>query len=153
MKKKNDGNIGIVFLVALTMVVIATAIITLDYEQEAEPTIDISSSLTPNPISETEKATLTLSVENLDLSTHQIKFEFEINSFLTIHAGASESLNDNSYTFTLDASDPHEDRIFTVSGSVGEKTTSSNYVISVNVYVDGIQVPEEKQEIEITVQA
>jgi hypothetical protein len=103
----------------------------------AKPPIEVNLSLSPTTIKENEAAKLTVLLKNLDLKTHNIRFVFDTTPRISIYAGAEKLLADNAYSFTLEATDPSEEKVFTVKGSLEEKTSRAEYPIDLKVYVDG----------------
>lgn len=142
----NKGTLLLAMLALAFVVIIATPSI---FKPKAP--IEVAVSLNPTSIKENETSKLTLSVKNTDLKTHTIRFVFDTNPLIAIYAGSEQLLHNNAYSFAIEASDPSEERVFTVAGSLDEKVSSSDYPIAVHVYVDGNALSEAWNDVVLTI--
>lgn len=126
-----------IITVIIILVVVFFIALVLPPMLAPSPPISVKSSLDPSTIRENERAKLTLSFENSDLKTHDIKLVFDTSPRILIYAGTEQLLQDKTYSFTLEAVDPSEERVFTVTGSLEEKVSSCEYPINLKIYVDG----------------
>lgn len=121
-----------------------------------KPPIEISKlSIEPSPVKEGEKSILIVSVKNLDLKTHEIKFIFDVGPRVLMYAGAEQLLpKSNSfyvYTFTLEAADPAEERVFAVTTTLEEGISSADYTLSLMVFIDGEELRKTWDDLALTV--
>lgn len=131
-------NSGIAPLIAVILVVALIFVSVYAFRHfSPKPPIEVVYSLEPSTIKEKERAHLILTLNNVDLSTHEIGIVFDISHRISVHEGSERLLQENMYSFVLEAADPSEQRVFTVSGSLEEGTLSSQYPISFRVFVDG----------------
>ena len=150
MKRKNSGVsplIGVIILIAL-----AAIIIVMLQPFSPKPSIEVAWSLEPPTVKENERSRLTLSFTNIDLKTYEIKVFFDTSPRLSIYEGNEHLLQQNTYAFTLEASDPSEQRVFTLSGTLEAGTLSSQYSIPFSVYIDGKELPKNWDEPILTIQ-
>ena len=138
---------GIILLVAATIILISAS----QYFQPKQP-IEVVWSLDPSTIKENERSKLTLTFNNLDLKTHEIQVFFGTSPRISIYEGNEHLLQQNTYTFTLEASDPSEQRVFTLRGTLEAGTLSSQYLIPYSVCVDGKELPKNWDEPVLTIQ-
>lgn len=132
------GNSGISSLkVIFFLVAIAIITISIHYVPKPKPSIEVRCSLDPKTIKESERSELTLTLNNLDLRTHEIKILFDTSHRVSIYEGNEHPLQENAYTFVLEAADPSEQRVFSISGNLEAGTLSSQYPILFGIYVDG----------------
>ena len=135
MRPRNSGIaplIAIIFVVALILVSVYVV-----RHFSPKPPIEVAYSLEPSTIKENERSQLILTFNNIDLKTHEIGIVFAISHRISVYEGSERLLQENTYSFVLEATDPSEQRVFTVSGSLEEGTLSSQYPISFRVFVDG----------------
>jgi hypothetical protein len=116
-----------------------------------KPPIEVHPSLNPSTIKEEESAQLTLSLKNLDLKTHQIKIVFDVNPRIVVYAGTEVLLQDHTFSLTLDASKPSEERVFTMTDLLETKISSSNCPINLKVYVDENELSKTWDDITLTI--
>ena len=149
MTKKNSG-VAQVILVVILAVIIVVAIL-LSIPKGPKPPIEVRCSLASSTINENEFSVLTVSIKNLDLKTHKITLVFDASSRISIYAGTERLLQQNMYTLTLDATDPSQQKVFTVSGSLDQKVSSAQYPLVLKVYVDGNELKKNWDDLLLTV--
>lgn len=147
MNRLATSKIGFVVVIAIILITM-TALSPLS---KPRPPVGVLISLDPTIIRENETSKLTLSVENSDLKTHIITSFFDTSPRISIYAGNEQRLHDNTYSFTIEASDPSEERVFTVTGSLDEKVSSSDYPIALHVYVDGNALSKAWDDVVLTI--
>jgi len=143
-------------MVALALVIVISIAILFRPSSQQLP-IEISDfSIKPSSVKEGNKATITVNVKNVDLKTHQIKFLFNVSPRVSMYAGAEQLLpKDNSfyvYNFTLEAADPTEKRLFTVTATLEEGTSRVDYPLSLTVSFDGEELKKTWDDLTLTVE-
>jgi hypothetical protein len=116
-----------------------------------KPSVEVHLSLNPSTIRENEIAQLTVSLKNLDLKTHQLKLAFDINPRILVYAGTEQLLQDDTFLLTLEASQPSDERIFTMTGVLEAKSSSCDYPISLKVYENGNELSKTWNDITLTI--
>ena len=150
IEKSGIGRIKILAFLVFTITIIV--IVILFYENPSNPksSVTLTASLKPSTVKVGENSRLTLEFENQDLESHQISCIFEFNPKVIIYSG-NNPLIDNKYSFILEASDPTEERIFSLNALLEEWVASSEYTIHVRLYVDGEEIVEESQKLTLSV--
>ena len=149
MRRRNSG-LGQIILIVIFAAIIFVLVISF-VPKGPKPPVDIECSLDPLTITQNERSLLTISIENLDLKTHEIKFVFDASSRISIYAGTERLLEQNTYAFTLDATNPSERKAFTMSGSLDQKVSSAQYPILLKVYVNGNELAKNWDDLLLTV--
>lgn len=152
-------NSGIKIIMLIIIIFIAILLVYWAYHGFFVPKspIEISNfSIKPSFIKEGKRASITVGVRNLDMKTHEIKLIFKVSPRVLIFKGAEQPLpKENSfytYTFTLDAADPEEERIFTVTATLEEGISRADYPLSLSVLVDGKELRKTWKDLSLTVQ-
>jgi len=135
MRPRNSGIAPLVAIILIIALIGATIYIAQLFSPK--PPIEVAYSLEPSTIKEGERSQLTLTFNNIALRTHEIEIVFDISHRISIYEGSERLLRENTYSFVLEATDPSEQRVFTVSGSLEAGTLSSQYPIAFRVFVDG----------------
>jgi hypothetical protein len=112
----------------------------------------MTASLKPTTVKEGEPATLSMQFENKDLNSNNIRVVIDTISRVRTYSGTN-ILSNNEYSFTIEAGDPEETRMLTVKGYLEEGISLAEYDINLRLYVDGNEVPQESQKIELTVKS
>jgi len=150
LRSENSGylrSIGIIVMAAAAIIILSTVRF-----YQPKPPIEIEGVLDPLTIKVNERSTLTLTVKNLNLETHEIKVIFDTSRHISIFEGNQHLLEHNTYTFILEAADPSEQRVFTLSGTLEVGTLSSQYLIAFNVYVGGDKLQKNWDDPILTIQ-
>ncbi len=88
-----------------------------------------------------ENATITVTVENVEMKEYIVEYRFNASGRLSIYEGAERLLPrigaQYVFNYTLDASIPSETRVFVVVGNLEEGISSATYPISLAIYFDG----------------
>lgn len=137
MKNAKSGLASVV--VAIILLAVLAGILAYVFSQfgEQKPLVEVVSSLEPSTVKEGERAMLVLNFKNVDLKTHEITVTFSVGPHISIYEGNELPLQQNRYSFVLEASNPSEQRAFGVSGTLETGTLSAEYLIAFNVSVDG----------------
>jgi len=135
LRNKNSGFAFLIGILAIAALVII-AILILQFARP-KPMVEVMYAIDPSTIKENERSKLTVTFKNVDLKTHEIAVAFEISPRISVYGGNEYLLQDNTYTFRLEATDSDERRVFTISGNLETGTISSQYLIHFSVYVDG----------------
>ncbi len=151
MKREKSGITWILLLAFLVIIILAIVIIVL-YEPPSnqKSPVTLEASLEPSTIKVGENSKLTLEFKNQDLESHQISCKFKTNQKVIIYSG-NDPLVENEYSFMFEASDPTEDRVLIVNALLEDYVISSKYTISLNLYIDGNEIPEEAQILTLSV--
>ncbi len=145
------GYAGVIGIVILLIVMVFLARFAIP-----KPPIKIKNySLNPTSIRSGKHAVISLIIKNVDLQTHEVSLYFEVNPRVTIYAGAEQLLPKSdskySYTFTLNAENPSEDRVFTVTGTLEQGISRVEYPIKLEVIVDGKRIDKNWNDITLIV--
>jgi len=124
--------------VVLVVVVILAAVGLWSGKQPSGP---VQFSMDRSVIKEGENATITVTVENVEMKEYVVEYRFNASDKLSIYEGAERRLprigSQYVFNFTLDASIPSETRVFVVVGDLEEAISSATYPISLAIYLDG----------------
>ncbi len=150
--KGNKSGIALIFILVLMAVATAVFLLIIFSDQPTNPDsiVTVTASLKPSTVKEQESATLKLKFENNDLDHHQISCVFETSFRVSFYAG-NQLISDKTYSLTIDAGDPAEERELTVKGYLEEGVSTADYIINLSLYVDGNSVSQESQKITLTV--
>jgi hypothetical protein len=116
-----------------------------------KPSVEVHLSLDPSTIKENQSARLTLSLKNLDLKTHQLTIVFNVNPRIQVYAGTEQLLQNYTFSLRLEASQPADERVFTMTGSLEPGISSSDYPISLNVYDNGNELNKAWDDVTLTI--
>lgn len=150
MRRGNSGFLPVIAVVVL--VALAIFVIFMSQSFQPKPPIEVMWSLDPSVVKENERSKLTLTFSNLDLKTHEVKVSFDTSPRILVYEGNEHLLQQNKYTFVLEASDPSEQRVFTLSGNLEAGTLGSQYPILFNVLVDGNELSKNWSDPVLTIQ-
>jgi uncharacterized protein (DUF58 family) len=146
-KSAMSSIIGVVLILAFFGVIMTV----LPGALRPKPPIEVNVSLSPTTIKENEIAKLTLSLKNSDLKTHQIRIVFDTNPRILVYAGTEQLLRDYTFSLTLEASKPSDERVFTMTGVLEERVSSSDYPVTLKIYVDGNELAKTWDDAVLTV--
>ena len=114
-------------------------------------------SIEPSSIKAGKSATITMTIKNVDLKTHEISLYFKVSPRVIIYTGAEQPLpySDSRYvyTFSMSAEDPTEDRAFTLTATLESGSSRADYPIVLEVKVDGRIIQKNWKDITITVKS
>jgi hypothetical protein len=105
-----------------------------------KPPIDVSPSIDTSSIKVGQFATISISIKNNDLKTHQIEFYFATSPQISVFAGTESKLVDNRYAITMDATSVSDTRAFTLTGTIDNQAASSTFPLVLHVTVDGTEL-------------
>jgi hypothetical protein len=150
---QNMGKSAIPSIIGVLAVLVLSgiAITSLPAALRPKPPIEVNASLSPTTVRENEVARLTLSLKNLDLKTHEVYIVFDVNPRMLIYAGTEQLLENNTFSLTLEASRSSDERIFTLTGFLEGKISSSDYPVSLKIYVDGVQLSKTWDDLTLTI--
>lgn len=142
-------------LILLAVVIIAIILIAQGLYSSSlpKPPIDVNPSIDTSSIKVGQFATISISIKNNDLKTHQIEFYFATSPKLSVFAGTESKLVDNRYTITLDATSVSDTRAFTLTGTLDNQEASSTFPLVLHVTVDGNELQKTWGDFSIQVSA
>ena len=118
-----------------------------------KPPIDVSPSIDTSSIKVGQFATITISIKNNDLKTHQIEFYFATSPQISVFAGTESKLVDNRYAITMDATSVSDTRAFTLTGTIDNQAASSTFPLVLHVTVDGTELQKTWGDLSIQISA
>jgi hypothetical protein len=151
-KLKNSDSGSAIAIVVIALLIVAIAAVSLLNAHHPESPIEVLGSLEPSTIKVGERSKLTLTFNNLDLKTHEVTLIFNTNPRILIYEGSEQLLQNNSYTFILEAADPSETRVFTLTGNIESGILSANYPIAYSVHADGNRIQQSWSDAILTIQ-
>jgi hypothetical protein len=138
----------LVFAVFIIIVIVVIGFYRNPSDQNSSVTL--KASLEPSTVKVGENSRLKLEFKNQDLESHKISCVFQANPKVIIYSG-NDPLVDNEFSFSLEASDPEEERVLFVNALLDEWVFSSEYTINVSLHVDGEELVEESQKLTLSV--
>ena len=138
----------LVFAVFIIIIIVVIGFYRNPSDQNSSVTL--KASLEPSTVKVGENSRLKLEFKNQDLESHQISCVFQANPKVIIYSG-NDPLVDNEFSFSLEASDPEEERVLFVNALLDEWVFSSEYTINVSLHVDGEELVEESQKLTLSV--
>jgi hypothetical protein len=138
----------LVFAVFIIIVIVVIGFYRNPSDQNSSVTL--KASLEPSTVKVGENSRLKLEFKNQDLESHKISCVFQANPKVIIYSG-NDPLVDNEFSFSLEASDPEEERVLFVNALLDEWVFSSEYTINVSLHVDGEELVEESQKLTLLV--
>lgn len=151
MKKAKSGLASAVVAIIL-LIIFAGIMAYFSQVGRQKPPVEVSSSIEPSTIKENKQAVLYLTFKNVDLRAHEITVTFKVGPRISIYEGTESLLQQNTYSFDLEASNPSEQRAFGISGTLEPGTLSAQYSIAFTVTVDGKDEPKHWTEPVLTIQ-
>ena len=145
----------LILLAVVAVVIIAIILIALSLYSSSlpKPPIDVNPSIDTSSIKVGQYATITISMKNNDLKTHQIEFYFETSPKISVFAGTESKLVDNRYAITMDATSVGDTRAFTLTGTLDNQASSSIFPLVLHVTVDGTELQKTWDDFSIQVSA
>ena len=145
----------LILLAVVAIVIIAIVLIAqgLYIGSLPKPPIDVNPSIDTSSIKVGQYATITISMKNNDLKTHQIEFYFETSPKISVFAGTESKLVDNRYSITMDATSVNDNRAFTLTGTLDSQEASSTFPIVLHVTVDGTELQKTWGDLSVQVSA
>jgi hypothetical protein len=145
----------LILLAVVAIVIIAIILIAQSLYSNSlpKPPIDVNPSIDTSSIKVGQYATITISMKNNDLKTHQIEFYFETSPKISVFAGTESKLVDNRYAITMDATSVGDTRAFTLTGTLDSQAASSTFPLVLHVTVDGTELQKTWGDFSIQVSA